>query len=235
MKARWAIWTAGIAVLAVLLLFPLRAALPQDDLAELRLTARQVAGSIWYGRIGDLTLDRQLLGTFDVRLNPAALLLGRVEMRFERIGSLQGPLTGGLRAGGQTRGVEDLSGRMPAASLLAPLPIETLDFSEATILFRNGVCSEARGRVTARLGMQLGPIDLSRGLSGPLQCEGERVRARLASESGAELLEFYVSSTGRLRGWITIRNPAPDVTAALAIFGFQPGPGGLTLSVDGRL
>lgn len=235
MTARWAIWTAGISLLSLLLLFPLRAALPSDELAKLRLTARQVAGTIWYGRIGDLTLNRQLLGTFDVRLNPAALLLGRADMRFERIGSLQGPLTGGLRAGGQVRGVEDLSGRMPAASLFAPLPVETLDFDNATILFRNGVCIEAKGRITARLGLQLGPLDLSRGLSGSLQCEGERVRARLGSETGSEQIEFYVSSTGRLRGWITIRNSAPEVTTALAIFGFRPGPGGLTLSVDGRL
>lgn len=235
MTRRWSIWTLGIALMAALLLLPLRAALNEADLAQLRLTARQVAGSIWHGRIGDLTLDRQLIGTFDVRLNPAALLLGRVDMRFERIGSLSGPLTGGLRTGGQLRGVEDLTGQLPVAATFAPLPVESVDFENATILFRNGVCSEAKGRLTARLGLQLGPTEPSRGLSGSLRCDGERVRAKLISPSGSEQVEFYIASSGRLRGWITIRNAAPEIAAGLALYGFQPGPGGLTLSVDGRL
>ncbi len=82
MNWRWAVWTTGIALIAMLLLLPLRIALSAADLGSLGMSARQVGGTIWGGRIGELMLGRQLLGTFDVRLDPAALLLGRIAMPF---------------------------------------------------------------------------------------------------------------------------------------------------------
>jgi general secretion pathway protein N len=235
MSWRWLIWVTGIGLLALVLLMPLRVALPASDLQRLGLSARQVAGTIWAGRIGDLMLGRQLLGTFDVRLDPGALLLGRIAMPFERLGSTDGPLTGVLRAGGTTRGVERLSGSLAAGNLLGAAPIDSLDFREATVLFRDGRCSEARGQVTARLAIRLGPIDLDRGFSGSLSCEGERVRARLASPAGTERVEFFVSSQGQVRGWVSIRSPFPGLEAILGSYGFRVGPEGLTLPFETRL
>lgn len=235
MSWRWLVWTGGIALLALVLLMPLRVALPASDLQQLGLSARQVGGSIWHGRIGDLMLGRQLLGTFDVRLDPGALLLGRVAMPFERIGSTQGPLTGTLRAGGAIRGIERLNGRLPAADLLGAAPIESIDFADATILFRNRRCEEAEGRLTARLALRLGPIDLDRGFTGNLSCEGERVRARLASPSASERIEFFVNADGRVRGWISIRSPLQGLEAILPAYGFTVGPEGLVLPFETRL
>lgn len=235
MAYRWIVWTGVITLLAALLLMPLRVALAAADLERLNLSARQVGGSIWNGRIGDLTLGRQLLGTFDVSIDPAALLLGRVSMKFDRLESLQGPLAGTLRSGGSVRGFENLTGRLPASGLFAPVPVEALDFDRTTILFDGGRCARAEGRISARLGVQLGPIDLSRGFSGPVSCEGERVRARLATPSGLERLEFYVDRNGRFRSWLTIRNAPPETAAALSLFGFSSGPDGMTLSVSNSL
>jgi hypothetical protein len=235
MSWRWLIWTSVIGLIALVLLMPLRVALPASDLQRMGLSARQVAGTIWYGRIGDLMLGRQLLGTFDVRLDPAALLLGRVAMPFERLGATEGPLTGVLRAGGSLRGVERLNGSLAAGNLLGAAPIDSLEFRSATVLFRDGRCTEASGQVAARLAIRLGPIDLDRGFSGPLSCEGERVRARLVSPAGSERVEFFVSNDGRVRGWVSIRSPFPGLDAILGSYGFRTGPDGLTLPFKTRL
>lgn len=235
MNWRWLVWTAGIGLIALLLLLPLRIALPASDLERLGLSARQVGGTIWQGRIGELMLGRQLLGTFDVRVDPAPLLLGRIAMPFERLDPVQGPLTGTLRAGGSVSGVERLSGSMAAGNLLGGAPIDSLTFADTTILFRDGRCHEASGRLTANLAVRFGPLALDRGFRGTVSCDGERVRARMASDAGTERVEFFVSSQGRVRGWITIRSPFPGLDNILSTYGFRPGPGGLTLPFETRL
>jgi general secretion pathway protein N len=235
MNWRWAIWTTGIALIAMLLLLPLRIALSAADLASLGMSARQVGGTIWAGRIRELMLGRQLLGTFDVRLDPGALLLGRVAMPFERLDQVQGPLTGTLRAGGSVTGVEGLTGAVPAGNLLGGAPIDALTFTDTTILFDGNRCAEASGRVAANLAVRFGPLALDRGFAGTVSCDGDRVRARLASEAGTEQVEFFVSSSGRVRGWITIRSPLPGLDTLLSTYGFRTGPGGLTLPFETRL
>jgi general secretion pathway protein N len=235
MTWRWAVWTTGIALIALLLLLPLRIALSAADLQQLGLSARQVGGTIWQGRIGELTLGRQLLGTFDVRLDPAALMVGRVAMPFERLDQIQGPLTGVLRAGGSVTGVERLSGAIPAGNLLGGAPIDSLTFTDTTILFEDGRCAQASGRLAANLAVRFGPLALDRGFGGSVSCDGDRVRARLASQAGSEQVEFFVSSSGQVRGWITIRSPLPGLDTLLSTYGFRTGPGGLTLPFETRL
>jgi general secretion pathway protein N len=225
----------GIALIALLLLLPLRVALSAADLQRLGLSARQVGGTIWQGRIGELMLGRQLLGTFDVRLDPGALLLGRVAMPFERLDQVQGPLTGVLRAGGSVTGVQRLNGSIPAANLLGGAPIDALTFTDTTILFDGNSCAKASGRIAANLAVRFGPLALDRGFAGVVSCDGDRVRARLASEAGTEQVEFFVSASGRVRGWITIRSPLPGLDALLSTYGFRTGPGGLTLPFETRL
>lgn len=235
MRLRWALWTFGIGLIALLLLLPLRIALSAADLQQLGLSARQVGGTIWGGRIGELMLGRQLLGTFDVRLDPGPLLIGRVAMPFARIDAVQGPLTGVLRSGGSVAGVEGLNGAIPAANLLGGAPIDALTFTDTTILFEDRRCTQASGRIAANLAIRFGPLGLDRGFSGTLACDGDRVRARLASEAGTERVEFFVSASGQVRGWVTIRSPLPGLDLLLSTYGFRNGPGGLTLPFETRL
>lgn len=235
MSWRWLVWGGGIGLLAVLLLMPLRIVLSASDLAQVGLSARQVAGSIWYGRIGDLMLGRQLLGTFDVRLSPGDLFLGRVAMPFERLGSADGPLTGVLRTGGSLRGVEQMTGTLSVGQLLGRAPVESLDLRQVTILFAEGRCRQAEGQVSAKLAIALGPFPLERGFAGTLSCEGERVRVRMASPAGSERIEFFISAEGQVRGWVTIRSPLPGLDALLSGYGFAVGTEGLTLPFEARL
>ena len=75
MKRRWIVLAAALALLAVIALFPLRLALGLSDLESIGFTARQVEGSIWSGRIGELHMRSQPLGTLDVALDPLGLLV----------------------------------------------------------------------------------------------------------------------------------------------------------------
>ena len=232
---RWLIWTSGVGLLAFVMLTPLRVALEMAGLDRLKFTARQVAGPIWYGRIGNLTLHNQDLGTFDVHVAPAALLLARLDMRFRKLDELQDGLTGSIRAGWGVRGVENLTGRVTAAQLFAPLPIDGLHFQDTTILFQNGSCTRAEGTIVARLAIPAKLPWAAEEFKGPVTCDGERVRAALSSSSGRELIEFYISSSGQYRAWISVRGADPASATALRLAGFRDGPDGLSLSTSSRM
>lgn len=234
MNARWAIWTIGIAALALFALLPLRIVLGGSDLGQIGFTARQVAGTIWYGRIGDLHLRSQPLGTFDVSVDPLPLLFGTVSMRFNRLDSPEGPLAGRLIAG-LSRGMRSTSGRIAVGDMFAPVPIGALELNDVTVLFRNGECAEASGRVTPILTAPIPGVRLDPSLSGTMECEGERARVELASPSGGERMYFYVQESGDYRARLVVRSRDPAVNAGLAVFGFRPTPEGLSMTVDGRL
>lgn len=233
MRRRWLTWLLGILGLALIGLFPLRTALGLSDLERMGFTARQVAGTIWYGRIGSLHLRSQPLGTFEVQLDPLALLIGHVSMRFKRMDDAQGVLDGWLVAG-PGRGIKQTSGRIAAVEMFAPLPIEALELHDVTVLFRNGLCIEAAGRVTPVMAAPVPGVQFA-GLSGTIQCDGERARVEMTSGSGSERVEFYLHSSGRYRGWLSVRATGPDTGAALAVLGFRPSPEGMTLTVNGQL
>jgi general secretion pathway protein N len=234
MSRRWIVVSVGVAVLAFIALFPLRLALGISDLRSIGFTARQVEGSIWSGRIGELHMRSQPLGTVDVALDPFALLIGNISMAFSRLDNPDGPLEGRIVAG-FTRGLIDTSGRIAVADMFAPLPIAALELEKVTIRFRNGQCDKASGNVRPIIAAPLPGVAFDAGLSGAVECDGERARVRMQTPSGAERLEFYVRESGEYRGWMSVRNGQPDVTGALSIFGFRPSPQGMTLTVDGRL
>lgn len=231
---RWIIWLLGIAALAVIGLFPLRTALGMSDFERIGFSARQVAGTIWYGRIGDLHLKSQPFGTFEVQLNPLPLLIGNISMNFGRLESPEGPLEGQLVAGFR-RGVVDTSGRVVVREMFSPLPVEALELQDVTILFRNGRCAEASGSITPIVAIPVVGLQLDTGLKGDIECDGERARVVMTTPSGRERIDFYVQASGDYRGWMSIRNPPPAIGAGLVLFGFRPSPEGLSLSVDGRL
>jgi general secretion pathway protein N len=231
-KRRWLLWSAVIGLIALIALFPLRTALGLSDFRRIGFTARQVAGTIWYGRIGDLQLRSQPLGTFEVQLNPVALLLGKISMTFNRMEDPNGVLKGRLIAG-LSRGVEAVDGRLQVGDMFAPLPVRALDFRDMTVRFQGGRCVEAKGKVTPVIAAPVPGFDFA-GLTGAIECDGERARVRMAP-GGRQSIEFYVHSSGSYRGWITVRDLAPPLAGALGLVGFKPTSEGMTLSVDGQL
>lgn len=234
MSRRWIIWSLGLLALAIIALFPLRVALGLIDIERTGLTARAVAGPVWSGAIGDLRLGEQSLGSFEVGLDPLAALTGRTDLRFERFNDPEGPLFGTLRSGKRGNGIVDTSGRLAAASLFAPLPVDTIDLANATVLFADGRCVAASGRLTSSVNTRIAGLDLSRGLEGALSCEGERVRVAMVSKSRMERIDLTIAANGDYRAWMRISAEAPDLAAALMLLGFRPSGGGMGLTVSGR-
>jgi len=234
MSRRWLAVVAGLLVLAVIALFPLRLALGLSDMESIGFTARQVEGTIWSGRIGELHMRSQPLGAMNVALDPFALLLGNFSMGFRRLDNPDGPLEGRLVTG-LSRGLIDTSGRIAVADMFAPLPVAALELDKVTVKFRDGQCDEASGQVRPIIAAPIPGVTFDPGMAGVVECDGQRARVRMATPSGAERLEFYVQESGQYRGWMSVRNSRPDVAGALSIFGFRPSPQGMTLTVDGRL
>lgn len=220
-----------VLITGLVALIPLRTAVGR--LVDQGFTARQVAGTIWHGRIGELTFRNRRLGTFEVAVEPLALLAGKVKMNFQRLGDPQGSLDGTLLSGGR-RGLSDTSGRIGVAGLFGELPVDAIEFERVTLLFRGQECSSASGAVTMLLAAPIPGID---GVTfrGSLRCENRRVRFTLATPSGAGRIDFYVRAGGDYRAWLHVRAAPPDQAAILTAAGFTPSSDGLTMGANGKL
>ena len=232
MNRRWLIWTLGIFLLALLLSLPLRTAIGR--LTDSGFTARQVAGTIWYGRVGELHLRRVRLGTFEARLNPLALLTGSLDMGVNRLDDPQGRLTGNLLFG-RHRGVRGLTGRVVVAGMFGNLPLDGLDFDDLTVLFRGERCSKAEGRVSAIVSPSMSALMSGERLSGTARCESERVRLSMTSAATGAKLDLLIRPGGEYRGWMSVRGVPAGVSGTFAAAGFRQTPEGLRFNVEGRL
>ena len=231
MSRRLIIWFVGILALGLLALIPLRMGLGR--FVEQGFTARQVAGTIWDGRIGELYFKSRRLGTFEVALDPLALLTGAVKLGFHRLDDPQGVLDGAL-VSGANRGFRDTTGRIGLAGLFGTLPLDAIEFDKVGVLFKGQNCSKAEGKVTVLMAAPLPGVD-GVVLRGSPRCENKRVRFVLSTPSNAGKLEFYVRSSGDYRAWFHVRGAQPDQAANLRAVGFSPSQEGLMMSIDGKL
>ena len=230
MTRRWTLWFVTLLLLSLLALVPLRIAV--GGLVNEGFTARQVAGTVWYGRIGELSLGTRRLGTFEVRLDPGPLLIGAVRLGFNRMDDPNGSLDGTLVAG-SAHGIASTSGRLAIAGIAGQIPLDTLQLDGVTILFRGGQCVEASGRVTMLVAAPLPGLSGAQ-FQGAPRCEGERVRFVLAGPAGAEV-EFFVRANGELRAWLRLPPANPAAAAALSAAGFRQSAQGWMLSAESRL
>lgn len=231
MTRRWTIWFSALLLLSLLALVPLRIAL--GGLVDQGFTARQVAGTIWYGRVGELSLRARRLGTFEVRLNPGPLLVGAVELGLSRMDDPNGSLDGTLVAG-SARGIRSATGRVAVAGLVGRLPADTIQLNDVTVIFRGGQCVEAGGTVAM---LVTAPLPGLGGVQyqGAPRCDGERVRFVLAGPPGAGEVELTLRSTGALRALLRLPTIPPEAAAALTAAGFTESVEGWVLGAEGRL
>ena len=233
-RVRWPLWIAGVFVLALLALFPLRPALQIAGAERSGLAARAVAGTVWNGAMGDVRLRHLRLGDFSVSLNPLALLTGSANLHFTRFKDSDGPLTGELRSGHHTGGVAHLKGRVAAAGLFGQMPLDALEFSDTTILFRDGHCARAEGTMTAMLGQALGALDLSPDMRGQWRCDGDRARIVLSAGAGQQA-DFLLAASGRYQIQMRIASRSGEQQVALGLFGFHPRDDAMVLTTNGQL
>lgn len=223
------IFAVALAV-AMIAFWPLRAGMAAANAGSLGLSARDVSGTIWSGRLEGAALGAQPLGDLRARVFFLPLLAGETRLALTGEGAFRGLF---IRRG-QAMAVEGLDIRAPVSALgLAEAGTATL--SQATFAFQGPTCEAASGR--ARIEGLAGAGWTAPMLEGPLVCEGGRLVARLAGRDASIDLSATLAfeRTGRWTLDLVARPADPLISAALSAQGFQPGPEGLTYSTTGRI
>lgn len=232
-KRRTIILGVVAALLGLVIFFPLRMAIELSTGPETALSARQVGGTVWKGRVGDLGLAGQPLGTFDVSARPLPLLIGRVELDAVRLDAGEGPLSARVITGGGREGVADATGRLAVSHWLAPIPVEALMLDDVTLLFDDGRCAEADGSISLVPSFS-SPLPIE-DLEGQMSCdESGRGVAELASERGGHRVRLLFDAQGGIEGEARTRSAPPALAAALQLFGFSVEGSDLVLRTSVR-
>jgi general secretion pathway protein N len=225
------LFLAAAVLFAMAALLPLRLALDWLGFAEQGLAARAASGSVWRGALQEAQIGPVSLGDVHARLNVLPLFLGRA--RLTVAAAEAGGLEGAVSVSRHSFGFEDVSGRIRAGTLFAPLPLASLEFDDLTAGFSSGRCIRAAGGVRAIVSGQVGGIGLAPELVGRARCAGDSLLLPLAGRSGMERLDIRLFSDGRYRLDLLVREADPSVAAGLVAAGFRPAAQGHALRIDG--
>lgn len=217
-------------VLAMIVFWPMRAGLAAANASTLGLSAREVTGTIWSGRLQGAALGSQPLGDLDARIHFFPLLSGETRLSLQGEGAFQGLF---IRRG-DAIAVRALDVQAPVSTVGLPGG-GTVTLSQATVAFDGPRCDEASGR--ARIEGLAGTGWTAPLLEGPLACADGRLVARLRGQDASVDLaaDMAFDRTGRWTLDLLARPADPLISAALSAQGFQPGPEGLTYSTTGRI
>lgn len=197
--------------------------------------ASVVSGTVWSGRLKDVTVIGAPLGSWTAGLDPLALLGGGVRMglRQDKAGSDQ---RAKLLLAGRDKGVDDLSLRTLVDLTGVNLPITgDIAFKDSAAVFREGRCAKAGGEIRIRLTGE-GPM---RGtvLSGVPVCRGEAWTANLTGmTTGATLnLVSRIEGSGAFQLEMAIATTDEPTIQGLLASGFSRDAAGARRTIDGRL
>jgi general secretion pathway protein N len=225
---RWR-WAAGLFVIALVALLPLRLAAGWAGLADLGLTAREVSGSLWNGTMSEARLAGIDLGELDAAVDPLALLAGRVRIDLSGTDESRGSIS--IGHGGF--GIDDVTARLPLGSTFAPLPLSALDLDDVSMRFRDGTCVAADGRARAAIDGSAIGLSLPGGLSGNARCDGGALLLPLVSRSAMEMISIRLFGDDRYQADLFLRSREPAFGQRLRAIGFVPRGPGYVLSVGG--
>lgn len=209
-------------VLALVAFLPLRIALGGAGGA---LSARNVEGSVWSGRLTQVALGGQPLGDLEAGLSPFRLMLGQARV------NVKGALNGAIVTSLAGRGADVDTLVLPMSRALGPVRLTSLSVSDAHVRFRGGGCAEADGRVTVQFESPMGP----RTSSGSLKCVGPDLAATLLSQSAMERLVLRFPDSGRYEATLTIRSSDADQAMRLNRSGFRETASGHLIRFSGAL
>ncbi|MFD1105647.1 type II secretion system protein N [Sphingobium olei] len=222
-------------LVGLLLFLPMRVALGLAGLERLGVSAQEVRGTVWSGRIGQLMLGEMPIGTVRAGLSPLPLLVGRARFDIARNKGLPDDIRGALTAGFGRIGIDDVSGAVPLGRTFAPLPVASLMFEDVSGYFSGDRCGHAEGRVRARMAGQFPGLNLSQGLSGIVACDGDALLLPLVSQSGLEKINLRIWRTGRYVAEMRIETADPALAAALGQAGFASVGNAQLLKIEGNL
>jgi general secretion pathway protein N len=226
------IWV-GLTVLLIalaILFMPLRFLLPGEA-----ATARKVEGIIWDGSIRDLKIGGLAIGDVNARLHFLPLLLGRATMSLSRGDTPFAPGVSGAvtrRPGGYS--IDGLTASLSVATLFAPLPAESLQFTDFSARFVSGRCADAAGSVRLTAPAGVAGLDLPNGLLGKPRCDKGDLLIPLLSQSAMEHVDIRLSTNGSYSATVFIEGDRVEQAAMLTLSGFRPVSGGYKLVRKGR-
>lgn len=231
---------ARIALIAILLgamlvLFPMRLALGILSLDRYGISARGVQGSIWWGRIEQLTVGDVPVGSVRAGLSPIQLLVGRARIDIWRKAGLPDDIAGAFSVGFGRVGIDDATGSLPLGAAMAPLPVSGIDLSDVSLRFAHGACAHAEGQVKLRLTNQIAGLNLSQGMSGAARCSGADLLVPLVSQSGMEKMNLRLTADGHYMLEMLVATTDPALAAALGSAGFAQAGDSFALRIDGAL
>lgn len=232
-RARLGILLFGLFALVAVL--PLRTICGVLRLDEMGVAARSLRGPVWWGGADELQIGGVRLGTVDVFLSPFQLLVGRARVNIRRQLGQPDDIAGGVSMGWGTRGIDDVTGSVPLAAALAPLPVSSVELDGVSVRFAGATCVHAEGRVRARMMPVISGFNLANGLTGEARCDGNAVELPLVSQSGMERLVMRIDSSGHLQASMHVRVSDPLLSAGLAANGFRTVGGEQVLRIDSTL
>jgi len=228
---RWALATVFVAGFAAALAstLPMSLALAWLGGARIGVSAAEVSGSIWNGRLRAAQYRGIALGDVEASLEPFALLAGTRRL------AVQGTFGRTTLVQGDTRGFEMADAAIEVEHLRPTLPLAgRLRLEGATLLFSAGRCARAEGRIATDV--------LQHAFNGPevagnLSCAGEAAIARLEGrmEDVQVSIALRLDAGGRYQAETRIVSANLLIRGALALAGFAENGDGFTRSDEGAL
>lgn len=214
-------------------LLPLRLALEWLALDQRGFAAREARGSVWLGALSEAQLGSVALGDLGAQLRTLPLFVGRARVDLERPDDGK-PFEGSLTMSRNRFGIDDMSGPIDIGSAFAPLPIASLDLTEVTAHFADGLCVSAEGTVRATVAGGVAGFALPGGLNGNVRCDEGALLLPLVSQTGMEAVNLRMHEDGRYQAEVAVRPADPATEARLAAAGFARTPSGYAMSVEGE-
>lgn len=230
---RTGIGLAVMALLVLILMFPLRVALGLAGASGL-LSAREVVGTVWSGAAFGLRAGNLPLGDINVKLRALPLVLGRAEFALNRPAlPSQSQFRAVARGGKGWVAVKEANGELGLAGMMSPLPVRALTFSDFAVEMRNDRCVSAQGRLGLVI-PSLGPLlPTETVLAGPASCDGDMLFVPMQGPSGAERLNLTVEADGQWHADLQLTGMPVEVSAPLLDTGFAERPDGVGIRASG--
>lgn len=234
--SRHARWTLiGLFLFGLLFFLPLRIALGLAGMDRMGVTARDVRGTIWNGRMDQLMLGTVPMGSVRVALSPIQLLVGRARFDMRRKAGLADDVSGAMTLGFGRFGIDDVTAMVPLGRTLAPLPIGSMMMDDVSVRFAGGRCDHAEGRVRAQVAGTITGLNLTQGLSGAVVCDGEALLLPLVSQSGMEKINLRLWASGRYSAEMRVETADATLTQTLGAAGFTSIGNMRVLKTEGSL
>lgn len=233
-----AVFAVACAVLLALLL-PLRIVLDRFA-ADIPVQAREVSGSLWSGQLRGARWGTTALDTLDLRLRALPLLYGQQHWQ------LAGRHLRATLVRGRIHGLRDADGELPLEAPSWPDADMRLHLEEATLLFRDGRCEAAAGRLGLDLQLTAANADGAGAasalrLDGRLLCAGAGARVELAPAGSlppgidSATVVIDIDANGGYSARTSMDSRVPGIVLGLQAHGFEPGAAGLERNDRGHL